>query len=51
MAMEQGMEPAQAREVLGRYTVTHAMTPRQRNQAYIALVRFGLEPERIEGVL
>lgn len=49
--MEQGMEPAQAREVLGRYTVTHAMTPRQRNQAYIALVRFGLEPERIEGVL
>lgn len=51
MAMEQGMEPARAREVLGRYAATHAMTPRQRNQAYIALVRFGLEPERIEGVL
>ena len=51
MAMEQGMEPARAREVLGRYAATHAMTPRQRKQAYIALVRFGLEPERIEGVL
>lgn len=51
MAMEQGMEPARAREVLGRYAATHAMTPRQRKQAYMALVRFGLEPERIEGVL
>ena len=51
VTLENGYSPAEAREALARYASEHAMTPRQRNQAYIALVRFGLEPERIEGVL
>lgn len=46
-----GYSPIEARGILARYASEHAMMPRQRKQAYMALVRFGLEPERIEGVL